>query len=155
MDIVTVDYEKCNCGTSPKCTQSFKGVIVGCYPLEALLQSTIQCFYNQECINLYGNFKALNPLTSSSRFNVNSTVKLILQELMVEEYLINISYENYFTECASTACNRSYIGPRNAIDIATSLIELYGGLTIIIGWIVSLIMEFCRCRTQRQINPHI
>lgn len=148
---VPVDYEGCNCGVSPKCTQPSGGMLTGCYPIEALLQSTLQCFYNQQCIDSYGNFKALN-LSVSSRFDVNSTVEFILRELMVEKYLINTSYNKYFAECAPSSCSYSYIGHRNAIDSMITLVELYGGLAIITGWITALIMRLCRRRIQRRIN---
>ncbi|CAF4268195.1 unnamed protein product, partial [Rotaria sordida] len=42
-----LSYQGCNCGLSSKCVQSSRGMMAGCYPLEALLQSTFQCFYNQ------------------------------------------------------------------------------------------------------------
>jgi hypothetical protein len=129
--------------------------MVGCYPLEALLQSTLQCFYDQQCIDSYGNFKALNSSSISSRFDVNSTVEFILQELMIEEYLINISYENYFAECAPSSCSYLHIGHRNRIDIVMPLIGLYGGLVIIIEWITELIMKLFRRRIRRPINPQI
>ncbi len=140
---------------SSKCSQSSRGMMVGCYPLEALLQSTLQCFYDQQCIDSYGNFKALNSSSVSSRFDVNSTVEFILQELMIEEYLINMSYENYSAECAPSSCSYSYSGRRNTIYIVTHLIELYGGLVIITKWITVLIMKLYRRRMRRRITSQI
>lgn len=47
-------YGGCNCATSSSCYQvidnTIPGYIVGCVPLESLLQSTIQCHYNLSCI---------------------------------------------------------------------------------------------------------
>ncbi|CAF4421920.1 unnamed protein product, partial [Adineta steineri] len=42
---IPIVYSKCNCGSSWTCTQSSQGMMVGCYPLESLLQTTLQCFY--------------------------------------------------------------------------------------------------------------
>ena len=50
----TQHYGQCNCATKATCTQylgsSIPGYVVGCVPLEALLQSTIECHYNMYCI---------------------------------------------------------------------------------------------------------
>ncbi|MCC7159975.1 MAG: hypothetical protein IT281_10625 [Ignavibacteria bacterium] len=50
----TQQYGQCNCATKATCAQylgsSIPGYVVGCVPLEALLQSTIECHYNMSCI---------------------------------------------------------------------------------------------------------
>lgn len=47
-------YEGCNCAISSSCYQrldnNISGYVVGCVPVESLLQSTIQCHYNLSCI---------------------------------------------------------------------------------------------------------
>lgn len=95
-----LDYNGCSCGLSSKCVQPSQGMMAGCYPLEALLQTTFQCFYNQTCIDSTNTFQALNISSDvSSEFSINSTVESILDKLMVEDYFVNISYENYFSQC--------------------------------------------------------
>ena len=125
--------------------------MAGCYPLEALLQSTLQCFYDQECIDSNDVFRALNSSSSHSRFDVNTTIESIFQTLMIEEYLNTTSYENYFAQCAPSLCSYSYNARQETIDIVTSLIELYSGLVIICGWITALIMRQYRWRLRRVV----
>ncbi|CAF1360546.1 unnamed protein product [Rotaria sordida] len=83
-----LSYQGCNCGLSSKCVQSSRGMMAGCYPLEALLQSTFQCFYNQTCIDSNNVFQALNTSSTSSQFLTNSTIESILNKLMIEDYSI-------------------------------------------------------------------
>jgi hypothetical protein len=45
-------YQGYNCASSSKCVQPSRSMYAGCYLLEALLQSTFECLYNQQCINL-------------------------------------------------------------------------------------------------------
>lgn len=125
--------------------------MAGCYPLEALLQATLQCFYDQECIDSNGAFRALNSTSSSSRFDVNTTIGSIFQTLMIEEYLNTTSYENYFAQCAPSLCTYSYSTHQKTIAIITSLIELYSGLVIICGWTTVLIIKLYQCRVQRVV----
>ncbi|UJR34211.1 hypothetical protein I4U23_021617 [Adineta vaga] len=143
-------YNQCDCGLSSKCTKSLNETKIGCYPLESFLQTTFQCFYNQQCIDSTKTFHALNY--STSRFNRNLTFESILQELMVENYSFELSYEKYFNQCLPSTCTYSYIGYRNIIDIITFLIGLYGGLMILSQWMTVFLLEIYKCRIQ-QIHP--
>ncbi|CAF4289257.1 unnamed protein product, partial [Rotaria sordida] len=103
-----LSYSECNCGLSFKCTQSSGDMMSGCYPLESILQTKLYCFYDQNCIDSNGNFRSLNMSTlEKSQFNLNSTIKSILNNLMIEEYKSNLSYENYFNQCQPLSCSYS------------------------------------------------
>ncbi|CAF1437745.1 unnamed protein product [Adineta steineri] len=92
---IPIVYGKCNCGTSWTCTQSSQGMMTGCYPLESLLQTTLQCFYNQSCIDSTNKFAQLNISSlKTSQYQINTTIQSILNNLMIEEYIINKTYEN-------------------------------------------------------------
>ena len=94
-------YDECNCGLSSTCVHSSRGMFSGCYPIEALLQASLGCFYDQECIDPSHTFKALNiTYLNTSRFTLNMTIEMLVNELMVEEYTRTISYEKYFNACA-------------------------------------------------------
>ena len=41
-------YDQCDCGLSSNCTILLNQTKIGCYPLESFLQSTFQCFYDQQ-----------------------------------------------------------------------------------------------------------
>ncbi|CAF1428927.1 unnamed protein product [Rotaria sp. Silwood1] len=64
-------------------------MMAGCNPLEAFLQSTFQCFYNQQCIDPKMTFKALNFSSYSSQ--------LILIQLLPEygKFALDNENENY------------------------------------------------------------
>ena len=150
-----VVYEECNCGISSKCSQPTTNMRTGCYPLEALLQSTLRCFYDQQCIDSTNTFKALSSSSVSSHFNISSTVEYILQELMLEDYSTNVSYEKYFTQCSPSSCSYSYTGFGDTTSIITSLVGLYGGLSIISRWFALSIVKLHQYRLRRHINPSV
>ncbi|CAF3947890.1 unnamed protein product [Rotaria sordida] len=125
-------------------------MMAGCYPLEALLQSTFQCFYNQTCIDSNNVFQALNTSSStSSQFLTNSTIESILNKLMVEDYSINISYENYFSKCEPLLCSYSYSGHRDMLEVTSNIIGIYGGLVIIARFIVLLFLKLYHNKNQK------
>lgn len=109
---------------------------IGCFTVEALFQSTLFCFYNQDCLDtlqLYvesespANASALDP-NKSTRFHVNSTIGEILDQLMVEEWIYNFSYEKYYAVCQPEECSYTISSRNSVIYIITTLIGLFGGL---------------------------
>jgi hypothetical protein len=137
----------CNCGLSSQCMEessTMPGFMVGCYPLEALLKSTLECLYNVSCFSRIQSInRSFEPLNSSisSRCKRNSTVESILNRLMVEQWIKSIIYENYYNQCAPSSCSYSYVGYRSALDILILLLELYGGLVIIMNFVASLLIS--------------
>ncbi|CAF1291112.1 unnamed protein product [Adineta ricciae] len=135
-------YEECSCASSPKCIQPSNGMFAGCYPLEALFQSTLACFYDQECIDKLVHYRALNVSSmDKSRFQINTTIESFVNQLMVEDYSANISYENYFHQCSPLLCTYSYTRIINVFDGLTYLISVYGGLVILCRMIVNILMK--------------
>ncbi|CAF4422763.1 unnamed protein product, partial [Adineta steineri] len=119
---VPFELSNCSCMLSALCTEqaviydndynnnsSFivPGLYVGCYIVEALLQSTLECFFNQTCLNIlqsYGGFSSFMdviPLNSSlsSRYNETSTIEELVNELMIENWNLSIIYESYYNGC--------------------------------------------------------
>ncbi len=133
----------CSCGTNAMCTSeaSFDGLIVpgfrvGCYPLEALLQSTLECLYNISCINklksMYNHSNIIfNPLNASLS-SPNITVQSLVDKLLVEEWESSVVYEQYFSTCAPLSCTYTFDGQISLINTITTVIGLYGGLTVVL-----------------------
>ena len=150
---IPVDYEECNCAVSFKCISQSRGMLSGCYPLETILQSTLECLFHPTCINNTDNFIILNSsLVNSSRFPLNTTIESIVNKLMVEEFLNKTSYELYFDRCEPLSCSYSYNDKNDIIEGITNLIGLYGGLSIICQLISIFIVKHIICRTRR-VNP--
>ncbi|CAF3692114.1 unnamed protein product [Adineta steineri] len=154
----------CTCATSSTCTQSsipfLPGYLVGCTPLESILRSTIECLYEESCVNLlttYVNttlhsFTALNATTT--RFASNDSIDSIVQEMFIETCSPNISYERFFDACHPLSCLVTLNERNSFILVLTILLGLYGGLTTFLklavpstlSWIYEL-KERCKRRT--------
>ncbi|CAF0810930.1 unnamed protein product [Rotaria sordida] len=145
-----LSYGECNCGLSFKCTQSSGGMMSGCYPLESILQTKLYCFYDQNCIDLNGNFTRLNMSTlAKSQYNLNSTIGLILNNLMIEKYKSNLSYENYFNRCSPLSCSYSYIKTHDVTQTIISLISLNGGLVLITRCLAIIVVQIYKHKKNR------
>ncbi len=162
----SVGYGNCSCASSARCASQSNiydstnyivlfpvpGVYTGCYVIESLRQSNLQCFYNQTCINKLQsyflssgsmNITALDT-SLSSRYLENSTIEDLLDELMIEEWSPSIMYENYFNECEPTECSYTHQTKNSIIYIVTTLTGLIGGLITALKLIVPRLVKFAR-----------
>jgi hypothetical protein len=132
------------------------GFFVGCFPLRALLQSTLECFYNQTCIDIVRDLTQaiqdfrvdVTPLNAARSFR-NETINSVVNKLFVDDWSQSISFDKYFTSCAPQSCTYEYIGRRNLISLITSVISIYGGLStglqiifLVLLWIIMKVKYF-------------
>jgi len=73
------------------------------------------------------------PLQNSS-YRINTTVKELVAKLFIETWSTKISYDRYFIQCAPIVCSYSYIDNANPLYVATTLLGLYGGLSVVLSW---------------------
>ena len=159
----------CSCATRSDCVESggiyrsfsdiqyfsVPGWNVGCSPVETLLRSTLECFYNQTCIDtlihyastveeifpLTIDMKSMN-YTMSNRFQTNTTIQEIVNALFVEKWHINVSYASFYEQCAPAYCSYTFRKRNNFVYIVSRILGLYGGLTTSLRFIIPLIINF-------------
>ncbi|CAF1140643.1 unnamed protein product [Adineta steineri] len=145
---------------------TIKGLKMGCTPSESLLASTLECFYDQSCINIIqtmaGYNKNITPIPlniTNSRFLMNMTVMDLINDLFVEKWSAIMNYSSYFHKCSPMICSYTYIQQLNSFYTLTYLLGLYGGLTIVLKWISPKIVYFInkiyqrRKKTTNSIKP--
>ena len=159
----------CSCGTSAMCSaqavfnrSTVPGFRVGCYPLEALLQSTLECLYNVSCIDILrfmyrrSNF-TVEPL-NSTRSSPNATVQTLVDTLLVDRWETSVAYEQYYVACAPLSCTYTVTKQLDAVYVLTTIIGLYGGLMVVLKLIapisVRIWQQLIRCCRQR-VEPMV
>jgi len=136
-------FLNCSCYDSPLCSQeagfyhvngslqfAIPGVRVGCYTVEATLQSSLFTLYNQTWIDEFRNWtQSFNPyfevkaLNSSlnRNFTVNASIESMIQQLMVDEWISkNISFSNYYAQCQPFECKYTYMETIDIVYIITT-----------------------------------
>jgi hypothetical protein len=110
-------YDRCECVISSTCVRlapiyrypdkaplfDVPGFYVGCYVVESLLQSTLECFYDQSCFNVLkfhissSSSIGVTTLDASlpTKYSVNSTIQELVNNLMIEEWNVSTMYETY------------------------------------------------------------
>lgn len=138
-------YGDCNCATSSACTAPsiphVPGFVVACLPIESLLRSTFECLYNQTCVDIISSYvnasiipTALNE--GQSGFSPYISTNDIVQKMFIESWFINISYENFYQQCQPKFCSHTLIERNNILYVVTTIVGLYGGLTVLLKLIV-------------------
>jgi hypothetical protein len=196
------DYDNgCSCGTSSTCTrpqgfycttppcyyttarpnQTIPGLIVNCLPVDSLLLSSLQCFYNASCIQMVIEWRSFGltnstidprvvnviPLDSmiNSRFLPNTLMRTITAELFIENWTNSTSFSAYYEQCAPNECIYTYEERFNTAYIISIVLGIIGGLSaalrILIPPIVKLLRRiyyrYCRTllRDERETNMNI
>jgi hypothetical protein len=174
-----IHYSDCNCVPSPTCVEPsaiynygnpvalfiVPGVYTGCYIIESLLQSTLECFYNQTCIRELRSYLVLispiiaTALNSSlpSQYFINSTIEDLVNHLMVEEWKSSQMYDGYYNACQPAQCTYTHETKNDIIYIVTALIGLVGGVITVLKLVVPRLVKLVRRRTEvpRQENGKI
>jgi hypothetical protein len=135
------------------------GFMSSCMPVGACLLSSLECFFNQTCVNaifpyqrmvdgVMWNFTALNSDNTSkpSRFNTNSRIQSIVDELMIEEWNVHEFYDKYFEQCAPLVCTYFTNVYPDFLSVLNTFIGLVGGLCSVLGIIVLPVVRFIRQR---------
>ncbi|CAF1559990.1 unnamed protein product, partial [Adineta steineri] len=122
------------------------GMLIGCLPRDAILQSTLECFYNRSCLDLISVSQAIIPLnaTVSSRFRANTTVNTMFEQLFVETWQNSSNFTSYYNACHPKTCSYTDTQRGNFLYALTILVSLIGGLTTILGIFVPLLVQFFR-----------
>lgn len=110
---------------------------LGCYLVDALMMSTLECFYDRSC--MLGIDQYLNPsLRWSVKFpaldatlnSPNETIESIINRLMVDSWSSNVNFSSYYQACAPSSCTFEYRGRNELFFVITTIIGIIGGLSL-------------------------
>ncbi|CAF1286542.1 unnamed protein product, partial [Rotaria sp. Silwood1] len=125
------------------------GMKVGCVPYDAILNSTLECFFSSLCLNTTAQWISTlpssswpKPLDSSKLINFlpNSSVASIMDGHMFEELKYKMNFTGYYNACAPSECMRTYTYRNSFFYAIKVLLSLYGGLTVALRSIAPMIV---------------
>ena len=142
-------YNECNCAFSAACHTSMDIVtspigysvpnfFVGCFLVEALLSSTLECFYDLTCmlgLDRYLNFSLRQALyfpalNLDSYSSPSETVRSLVNRLMVVSWSTNVNFSKYYNTCTPYLCTFEYRSRNGLAYAITTIISVFGGLSI-------------------------
>lgn len=119
------------------------GMRVGCMPYDTMIKSNLECFFNQTCVNITANLiSTLAPVDwptalnrSESKHSPTSTITLISEQQMIEDWRKSVNFTPYFNSCAPYECSYTLLERNNYAYLISLLLSLFGGLTVAIRFI--------------------
>ncbi|UJR19141.1 hypothetical protein I4U23_022271 [Adineta vaga] len=148
------------------------GMTVGCFVIDSLQLSTLECFYSEFCLSLlylYMNETASSEYTGirwfnahhlvynpeSTRFALNTSLGVILREMLVEKWNVSFSFDQYYRRCAPNYCTYSITArTKSFVEIVIILMSTISGLvaalTFIIPKLVALVSSMIQPRIRQQ-----
>ena len=159
LDVQPVSYQQsdgsiCNCDSNLYCIgmsgivnsseDRIPGMVSGCLPVDSTLASTLECFYDQKCLDdvltffpTTEKFTAMN-ITLPSRFYSNESIQNIVDQSMIEKFMTNSSYESYYSHCTPRMCTYSLMKKNDLWKVLFQLISILGGTTMVLGLLIPM-----------------
>ncbi len=143
------------------------GLVLGCYTIDSLLLSTLECLYQKECLKILtdmydfdavGMIRPLNnsivliqPLSKeNSRFPPNTTFESILSQLFIENWGATRNFTAYYEKCAPKHCTFKITRRFNRSYMIAMLLGFYSGLGFVLEAILPCFVRFIRRRWTKQ-----
>lgn len=170
MPFVYIRNGSCNCMISDACQEPLQigtpglelpGLVFGCSPFHGVRLSTLECFFSTACMMTIINHLNYNtsrendttiptllisPLQTSqlSRFAPTTTIGEIIDDVFIERWINVTSYEKYFLACAPSSCRYELTMRNTILYLITTLLGLYGGLTVGLKLVIWHIFQLYR-----------
>jgi hypothetical protein len=137
------------------------GLVLGCYPVDSFLSSTLECLFKKKCIKLLidmydfdvvGLVRQLDnriiniqPLhDKNSRFHPNTTMEVIVSQLFMENWTTSSNFTAYYTHCAPTHCTYSTRQRFDMTYMIAMMLGFYGGLSVLLEIILLPLVKYVR-----------
>jgi hypothetical protein len=72
----------------------------------------------------------------SSEYSMNSTIKELVDNLMIKQWNVSSNFENYYNECQPIERTYTFETKNDVIYIVTTLFGVAGGLTTVLELVV-------------------
>ena len=175
-------YGNCDCDRTPECKVpssiyqtigtfdravfTVPGLYSGCLLIESLLQSNLQCFYNQTCIDELQSYLSSSHSTDqtipnalvSDRYSETATINELLGNLMIEEWNVASMFDAYYNGCQPNECRYVVRARNSAVYVMTTLIGIVGGLATVLKLTVPRVVKlivYCIRRWKRRRAVHV
>lgn len=161
--------ETCSCATSRTCEMPVytfvvggtveytpPGVVFSCFLLEAILKSSLSCFFSMDCLSRHRYLtRATDSIEyymdssysmllneSETRFSINDTLETLSNQLFIESWRVNHSYENFFNACAPNYCAYTHRYRFDSLEVLTTLLSVYATLSMVLRLVVPHLITF-------------
>jgi hypothetical protein len=129
-------------------TYNIPQFFAGCFIIQSLLQSSLECFFNQICldriqseIQSQGSVNVTILSINSTRFSPQTLISALIDALMVQRWNELINYTQYYDQCAPKLCTYRITSHSSFSYVLVTLLSLCGGVVVGLKVFVPLIIH--------------
>jgi hypothetical protein len=132
-------------------TEIIPGMIQTVFPLRSVLLSTLQCFYNETCLSKIKslidstvsstNFSTLRLSLLSGNETQYDRIEMLANQLFIQSWTNQSSYESYFNQCHPLTCQYSYESRFSPIYVIMTIAGLSAGLSILLQLLLPFLIK--------------
>ena len=164
-------YNDCSCSKTSGCPHSaffindqdelvpVPGMIADCLIVDSVLASTLECYYNRMCVSLLHRENITNvvplSITLNKHFLSNSSIETLVNELMIDNLSIEISFDLFYSECNPSYCSYTYSHRFDVLFVITSVVGTVGGLSSLLSLVAQLFLKIMLYRKNKSSSNQI
>ena len=173
-------YGECSCGLDDQCHNlmgfynyttetifdsyflkfTLPNLFVGCHVIPSVFISTLECFFNETCVNAIqdetnANKSSIIPILqiNATKFAPNTPIETLVNHLMIETWNKDIEYNLYYEQCALEQCTYTFEAGDSVLKAVTTILGLFGGLLVGLRIIVGFLVTWIRVRWRARLQP--
>ena len=148
----------CSCLNFNGCPQSStSGIVSDCLMMNGVLQSSLQCYYNETCLTqLHPSMPSMGRLSADNdhQSTMNSTVEDLLDRFLLDQLSIEVDFGRFYRECQPKYCSYSYRRRFDFLYTLTIMVGIFSGLNLVVRFLSPFIAKkFARRRAAIIIQP--
>lgn len=148
--------------------QTIPGLRLSCFPINSVLLSTLECFYNASCIQMLLDWRLfevaefyrpldvnITPLDPNlpSRYAPTTTLDVAISRLLIEDWKVTTNVAAHYHQCKPSICTYTYVARLSPLYVLTSVLGLLGGLSVVLRLTVPVIVRIILWKMQRRQQP--
>ena len=124
------------------------GFTTGCNVLNSILNSKLECLYNQTCISLkqWRNSSYYEALVSDENVSMVSSISdlVVTVRYFTRYWQKKTRYSDYYRGCSPSNCQYSVEQRADSLYILINIFSVYGGLIMVYGIAIPMIVAKVR-----------
>jgi hypothetical protein len=145
--------------------QTVPGLRISFFPVNSVLLSTLECFYNASCIQMLLDWRLfeiadvyrpfvlnVTPLNPNLpiQYKPTTTLDVAISRLLVEDWNVKTSVAAHYDQCKPSICTYTYVARLGPFYVATSVLGLLGGLSVVLRLTVPVFVRIIMHKVQRR-----
>lgn len=131
-----------------------KNLLTGCSFLKTFMASSIDCFFNQTCLDILQSFAnytgRFRALTLNTTYAPSSTFQTIVDQMFIDTWYQEFDYSGFYNACHPASCSYTVIERKSVAQLFVVIIGTFGGLNTGLNLVIPHLVRFLRNKRRKR-----